>query len=119
MACLVVWDLKTIPDNSGPAAVNDRPNGGDEDVHHADGRVDKSIHRSIICIGRLIAHFDVYRWKIDSRLCLACRKREIIREFFDTLADLKPQLVSWDAFPILIPRNALQISNAAVFCGAS
>ena len=59
MACLVVWDLKTIPDNSGLAAVNDRPNGRDEDAHNADGPVDRSIHRSIICISRLVAYFDV------------------------------------------------------------
>lgn len=118
MACLVVWDLKTVPDGSSLAAV--RSNDGDEDVQNADCRVDSPLHRSIISIGRLIAHFDVDRWRISSVYAWHVAmhsEREIIKQFFDTLADLKPQLVSWDAFPILeYRRNALQTRNAAVFC---
>jgi hypothetical protein len=46
--------------------------------------------------------------------------RRLIKQFFELLADIKPQLVSWDAFPILeLPRNATQIGDAAVFRGVA
>jgi hypothetical protein len=57
MASLVVWQLKTVPDYSSLAVTN-----GDDNNEW----IDRSIHRSIICIGRLIAFFDVYRWKVDT-----------------------------------------------------
>jgi predicted PolB exonuclease-like 3'-5' exonuclease len=89
MATVLVWHLKTVPDAHIPVAAND---GAEE------------INRSIICIGRLIAHFDVYCWRVHSVYAwhaAAHSEYEIIKQFFDTLADIKPQLVSWDAFPIL------------------
>jgi predicted PolB exonuclease-like 3'-5' exonuclease len=91
MASLVVWDLKTVSD------------ANDSDDRQIDDAF-SSITRSIICIGRLIAHFDVYRWRIDSVYAwhvAAQSERDIIKQFFDLMADIKPQLVSWNAFPIL------------------
>jgi hypothetical protein len=57
------------------------------------------IYRSIIWMGRLIAHFvsdrsivvSVYAWHIAAQ-----SEKEIIKEFFDTITDMKSRLVTFD-----------------------
>src|SRR5262245_31635460 len=60
-ATVIVWDLETVPDLVGFAAANDLVGKSDVEVREAIGdKFPKHIYHSIICIGALIAH-----WELD------------------------------------------------------
>ena len=60
---VIVWDLETVPDLVGFAAVHDLVGNSDVEVREAIGdKFPKHIYHSIVCIGALIAH-----WELDHR----------------------------------------------------
>jgi 3'-5' exonuclease len=64
---LIVWDLETVPDLAGFAAANDLVGKSDVEVREALGdKFPKHIYHSIVCIGALIAHWEVDHWAVDA-----------------------------------------------------
>jgi predicted PolB exonuclease-like 3'-5' exonuclease len=62
------------------------------------------IYRTIICIGWLIAHHEQESWIVDSVNSShvgAKSEVDVLRDFFDVLADLKPQLVTFNGSDFL------------------
>ena len=60
---VIVWDLETVPDLAGFAAANDLVGKSDVEVREAIGdKFPKHIYHSIVCIGALIAHWELDHW---------------------------------------------------------
>ena len=63
-AHVVVWDIETVPDLRGFAAVNGHDGKSDDEVREAMGdNFPKHIYHSIICIGALVAQRDNAHWE--------------------------------------------------------
>ena|SRR5271166_2271597 len=63
-AHVVVWDIETVPDLRGFAAVNGHDGKSDDEVREAMGdKFPKHIYHSIICIGALVARRDNAHWE--------------------------------------------------------
>jgi len=105
MPNLLVWDVKTVPDLQVYAAANGLTTQSDEEIRDAMGAdASNPIYRSIICISWLIVHFDADRWTVDSGYAAhvaSMSEQELIKQFFDTIADLKPQLVTFSGASLL------------------
>jgi predicted PolB exonuclease-like 3'-5' exonuclease len=66
-ASVIVWDLETVPDLRGFAAVNGLAGKTDEEVREAIGdKFPKHIYHSIVCIGALVAHREDDHWAVDA-----------------------------------------------------
>ena len=64
---VIVWDLETVPDLGGFAAANDLVGKSDVEVREVIGdKFPKHIYHSIICIGALIAHWELDHWAVDA-----------------------------------------------------
>jgi 3'-5' exonuclease len=102
---LIAWDVKTVPDLQVFAEVHGLTDKSDGEIREAMGdEASSPIYRSIICLGRLIAHFESDRWVVDSLYAwhtASQSEKEIIKEFFDTISDVKPRLVTFDGSTIL------------------
>ena len=107
MPHVIVWDIETIPDISGFAAANDLFDKTAEEVRVAMGdKFPKHIYHSIICIGALIAHQDGDYWKVDALGAPHIGDRsegELIAAFVDRIADLTPQLVTFNGSSFDLP----------------
>jgi hypothetical protein len=67
---VIVWDLETVPDFGGFAVANDLVGKSDVEVREAIGeKFPKHIYHSIVCIGALIAHWNLItgRWTPSAR----------------------------------------------------
>jgi predicted PolB exonuclease-like 3'-5' exonuclease len=99
MPTLVVWDVKTVLDLEVLAAANGAESGMEESSRDLMGEdAANPIYRAIVCIAWLIAHYEPDRWIVDSVNSShvgAKSEADVIKEFFDVLADLKPQLVTF------------------------
>ena len=100
MPTLVVWDVKTAPDLQVFAAAKGLTTQRDEEIRDAMGpEASNPIYRSIICVAWLIARFEAGRWIVESVYAdhvTSKSEQELIKQFFDTIADLKPQLVTFN-----------------------
>jgi len=107
MPHVLVWDIETIPDVSGFAAANDLFDKSAEEVREAIGdKFPKHIYHLIICIGALIAHYDGNHWVVDSVGAPHVGGRsegDLIAAFVDRLADLTPQLVTFNGSSFDLP----------------
>jgi hypothetical protein len=64
---IIVWDLETVPDLGGFAAANDLVGKSEVEVREAIGdKFPKHIYNSIVCIGTLIAHWELNHWAQDA-----------------------------------------------------
>ena len=64
---IIVWDLETVPGLAGFAAANDLVGKSDVEVREAIGdKFPKHIYHSIVCIGALIAHWELDHWAVDA-----------------------------------------------------
>jgi predicted PolB exonuclease-like 3'-5' exonuclease len=101
----IVWDVKTVPDLQVFAAAHGLTGKSGNEIRDAIGdEAGSTIYRSIVCFGRLIAHFESDRWIVDSIYAAhtaAQSEKEIIKEFFETIADVKPRPVIFDGSTIL------------------
>jgi 3'-5' exonuclease len=107
MPHVLVWDIETIPDISGFAAANDLLDKTAEEVRAAIGdKFPKHIYHSIICIGALIAHNDGDHWIVDALGAPHVGERpekELIAAFVDRIAELNPQLVTFNGSSFDLP----------------
>ena len=97
---IIVWDLETVTDLAGFAAANDLVGKRDADIRAALGnQFPKHIYHSIICIGALIAHWEPDHWAGDAVGAPRVGERtekELIASFCDKIAELTPQLVTFN-----------------------
>ena len=105
MPNLLAWDVKTVPDLQVYAAANGLTTKSDEEIQDAMGaETSNPLYQSIICIAWLIAHFEADRWTVDSVSAdhVASKpEQELIKQFFETIADFKPQLVTFSGSSLL------------------
>src|SRR5262245_318474 len=104
---LIVWDIETIPDLQGFAAANYLTGKTDVEIREVMGdKFPKHIYHSIVCIGALVAHREKDRWSIDALGApyLGERsERELIQSFVDKIAELTPQLVTFNGNSFDLP----------------
>ena len=63
----IVWDVKAVPDLQLFAEAHSLTSNSDNEIREAMGdEAGSPIYRSIVCFGRLIAHFESDRWIVDS-----------------------------------------------------
>src|SRR3954454_25374173 len=104
---IIVWDLETVPDLAGFAAVHDLVGKSAIEVREAIGdKFPKHIYHSIVCIGALIAHWELDHWAVDAVGAPHVGERtekQIIAAFCDKIAELSPQLVTFNGNSFDLP----------------
>jgi hypothetical protein len=104
---VIVWDLETVPDLSGFAGANDLVGTTELEVREAIGdKFPKHIYHSIVCIGALIAHREEHCWAVDALGAPHVEERSekaLISAFVDRIAELSPQLVTFNGSSFDLP----------------
>ena len=107
MSNVIVWDIETVPDLKGYAAANGHEGRGDDEIRAAMGdKFPKHIYHSIICIGALVAHQEEGHWKVDALGAPHVGERTekaLISSFVDRIAELSPQLVTFNGSSFDLP----------------
>jgi predicted PolB exonuclease-like 3'-5' exonuclease len=106
-ASVIAWDIETVPDLKGFAAANGLEGKSDDEIRAALGdKFPKHIYHSIICIGALVAHQESDSWCVDVLGAPSVEKRsekELIASFVDRIAELTPQLVTFNGSSFDLP----------------
>jgi predicted PolB exonuclease-like 3'-5' exonuclease len=116
---VLVWDLETVPDLVGFAAANGLIGRPDDEVRQAIGdKFPKHIYHSIICIGALIAHGETDHWAVDAVGAPHVGERtekQLIADFTAKIAELKPQLVTFNgnAFDLPVLRYRAMVHSVS------
>jgi len=104
---VIIWDLETVPDLRGFAAANDLVGKTDHEIREALGsRFPKHIYHSIVCIGALVAHWERDHWQVDALGAPHVGERtekQLISAFVDKIAELSPQLVTFNGASFDLP----------------
>jgi 3'-5' exonuclease len=104
---VIVWDLETVPDLRGFATANGLVGKTDEEVREAMGdKFPKHIYHSIVCIGALVAHPEGDHWALDALGAPHVGERtekQLIMAFVGKIADLNPQLVTFNGNSFDLP----------------
>ena len=104
---VIVWDLETVPDLSGFAAANDLVGKTEVEIREAVGdKFPKHIYHSIVCIRALIAHREEHHWAVDALGAPHVEERSkkaLISAFVDRIAELSPQLVTFNGSSFDLP----------------
>ena len=104
---VIVWDLETVPDIAGYAAANGLTGKLDEEIREALGnKFAKHIYHSIVCIGALVAHKERDHWAVDALGAPHVGERpekELIASFVDRIAQLTPQIVTFNGNTFDVP----------------
>jgi len=107
MPSAIVFDLETVPDLSGYAAANGLAGRTEQEIREAIGeKFPKHIYHQIICIGAVIAHFENDTWIIDSIGAPSIQdrpERELIEAFVTKVAQLRPQLITFNGHSFDLP----------------
>ncbi len=107
-ASVIAWDIETVPDLKGFAAANGMEGKSDDEIRTAMGdKFPKHIYHSIVCIGALVAHQqNGGSWVIDALGAPHIGERsekELISSFVDRIAELTPQLVTFNGSSFDLP----------------
>lgn len=104
---ILVWDIESVPDLKRFAIANDLGEMSEDDVRKKLGdKFPKHIYHSIVCIGALVAHREPTHWKVDAIGAPHVGERTekaLIQAFVDRIADLKPQLVTFNGNSFDLP----------------
>jgi predicted PolB exonuclease-like 3'-5' exonuclease len=104
---VIVWDLETVPDLAGFAAANELVGQRDADIRAALGNTfPKHIYHTIVCIGALVAHRESDHWALDALGAPHIGERtekQLISAFCDKIAELSPQLVTFNGNSFDLP----------------
>jgi predicted PolB exonuclease-like 3'-5' exonuclease len=104
---VIVWDLETAPDVSGFASANDLVGLTDEEIRQALGdKFPKHVYHSIVCIGALVAHAEGGHWAVSAVGAPHVGERtekQLISAFVDRIAELTPQLVTFNGNSFDLP----------------
>ena len=104
---VIVWDLETVPDLRGFAAANDLVGKTDHEIREVLGnKFPKHIYHSIACIGALVAHRESDHWQVDALGAPHVGERtekQLISAFVDKIAELSPQLVTFNGNSFDLP----------------
>jgi 3'-5' exonuclease len=104
---VIVWDIETVPDLKGFAGAQRLQGKSDADVRVEMGnKFPKHIYHSIICIGALVAHRENEHWQVDALGCPNIGERtekELIASFVARVAELSPQLVTFNGSSFDLP----------------
>ena len=118
-ASVIVWDIETVPDLRGFAAANGLTGRLDDEVRAEMGdKFPKLIYHSIVCIGTLVAQRQDERWAV---LAVGAPnigerpEREIISAFVNKIAELAPQLVTFNGASFDLP----VLRYRAMVCGVA
>jgi len=114
MASVIAWDIETVPDLKGFAAANGHEGKSDADIRAAMGdKFPKHIYHSIICIGALVATQDA----LGAPSVATRSEKELISSFVERIAELKPQLVTFNGssfdLPVLRYRAMVAVSGGS------
>jgi predicted PolB exonuclease-like 3'-5' exonuclease len=97
---VIVWDLETVPDIAGYAAPNGLTGKLDQEIRGALGnKFPKHIYHSIVCVGALVARKERDHWAVEALGAPHVGERpekELIASFADRIAQLTPQLVTFN-----------------------
>jgi predicted PolB exonuclease-like 3'-5' exonuclease len=106
-ASVIVWDVETVPDLCGFAAAKGLIEKPDDEVRAEMGdRFPKLIYHSIVCIGALVAQRQEDSWTVSAVGAPNIGERsekEIISGFVNRIADLTPQLVTFNGGSFDLP----------------
>src|SRR5215510_3625827 len=104
---VIVWDLETVPDLTGFAAVNQLVGKTDDEVRESLGdKFPKHIYHSIVCIGAVVAFREREYWAVNAVGAphIGTRtEKELIVAFVDRIAQLRPQLVTFNGNSFDLP----------------
>ena len=122
MPHVLVWDIETVPDISGFAAANNLFSKTAAQVRAEMGdKFPKHIYHSIVCTGALVAHKEHDHWAVDAIGAPHVGERpekELIVSFVDRIAELTPQLVTFNGntfdLPVLRYRAMIYANSAWV-----
>ncbi len=107
MNTLIVWDLETVLDVGGFALANDLVGKTEAEIRDIIGdKFPKHIYHSIVCIGALVAHREPDCWAIDALGAPHVGERsekDLIQGFVDKVAELSPQLVTFNGSSFDLP----------------
>lgn len=116
---IIVWDLETVPDLQGFAAANGLVGKTNDEIREAIGdKFPKHIYHSIVCIGALIAHREQGYWAVDAIGAPFVGERteaQLISAFVDRIAQLAPQLVTFNgnSFDLPVLRYRAMINSVS------
>jgi 3'-5' exonuclease len=119
VASVIAWDIETVPDLKGFAAANGHEGKSDDEIRAAMGdKFPKHIYHSIICIGALVAHEENDSWVVDALGAPNIGDRsekELISSFVDRIAELAPQLVTFNgsSFDLPVLRYRAMVNGVA------
>ncbi|MBX7198326.1 MAG: 3'-5' exonuclease [Rhodospirillaceae bacterium] len=104
---VIVWDIETVPDLARWGAANDLAGKDDQTIREALGaKFPKLPYHSIVCIGALIAHRETDVWTVDAIGAPHIGERTekaLITAFVDRIAQLHPQLVTFNGHSFDLP----------------
>jgi len=116
---IIVWDIETVPDLSGFAAANALTGRSDDEVRAEMGeKFPKLIYHSIVCIGALVAQRREEHWTVSALGAPHIGERsekEIISGFVNRIAELTPQLVTFNGVAFDLP----VLRYRAMVCGVA
>ena len=114
---VMVWDIETVPDIAGFARANGLEGKSPPEVRTAMGdEFPKLIYHSIICIGALVARWTSNGWEVQAVGAPHVGQRpekELIESFVNKIAQLSPQLVTYNggSFDLPVLRYRAMIHN--------